>query len=209
MSQVINNTLLTTTGDIIYASAANTPARLASGTSGYLLTSQGAGSAPVWAAAPVSLPSQTGSSGKYLTTDGTSASWATVSSYLAPTIGSTSIGSGATVTTISGLTLGATSTTTVSANTATTLDTVALSGFTTAEYVVSLKQGSKIRSSKVIVQTDGTSVDMTEYGITETGGTMTGVVVAASVSSTNSVLQATVTDASGTNVTAKIFRVLI
>ena len=47
------------------------------GTSGYLLTSNGA-SAPTWQAAPVSLPSQTGNNGKYLTTDGTTASWATV-----------------------------------------------------------------------------------------------------------------------------------
>ena len=50
------------------------------------------------------VPSQSGQSGKYLTTDGSIASWGTVSSYSAPTIGSTSIGSGATVTTINGLT---------------------------------------------------------------------------------------------------------
>jgi hypothetical protein len=47
---------------------------------------------------------QSGNSGKYLTTDGTSTSWGTVSGYSAPTLGSTSIASGATVTTISGLT---------------------------------------------------------------------------------------------------------
>lgn len=47
----IQNSLLTTTGDIIYASAASTPARLASGPSGYVLTSGGAGVAPSWAAA--------------------------------------------------------------------------------------------------------------------------------------------------------------
>jgi hypothetical protein len=50
------------------------------------------------------LPSQTGSAGLYLTTDGTTPSWSAVSSYSAPTLGSTSIGSGATVTTINGLT---------------------------------------------------------------------------------------------------------
>jgi hypothetical protein len=49
--------------------------------------------------------SQSGNSGKYLTTDGTSTSWGTVSGYSAPTLGSTSIASGATVTTIAGLTL--------------------------------------------------------------------------------------------------------
>ena len=47
---------------------------------------------------------QSGNSGKFLTTDGTSTSWATVSGYSAPTLGSTSIASGATVTTIEGLT---------------------------------------------------------------------------------------------------------
>jgi hypothetical protein len=60
---------------------------------------------------------QSGNSGKYLTTDGTTTSWGTVTGYSAPTLGSTSIASGDTVTTISGLTLsGATlsSTTTVS-----------------------------------------------------------------------------------------------
>ena len=48
---------------------------------------------------------QSGNSGKYLTTDGTSTSWGTVEGYSAPTLGSTSIASGATVTTVAGLTL--------------------------------------------------------------------------------------------------------
>ena len=50
------------------------------------------------------VPSQTGNSGKYLTTDGTTSSWGTVTTYSAPTLGSTSIASGSTVTTIVGLT---------------------------------------------------------------------------------------------------------
>ncbi len=51
------------------------------------------------------LPSQSGNSGKYLTTDGSGTlSWGTVSGYSAPTLGSTSIASGSTVTTIVGLT---------------------------------------------------------------------------------------------------------
>ena len=170
-----------TSGDIVYASATNTLAKLAKGTDGQVLTL--ASGVPSWAAAAVT--------------------------YSAPTIGSTAISSGSTVTSISGLTLKDTSSTTVSLNTATTVDTNALAAFTTAKYVVSIKQGTKIRSSEVIIQTDGTSVDLTEFGITETGGTMTGVIVAASVVSTNAVLQVTITDASSTNATVKINKILI
>ena len=167
---------------------------------------------------------QTGNSGKYLTTDGTSTSWGTVEGYSAPTIGSTSIASGATVTTVAGLTLTSPEltgtvtlpqgkltggSTTVSANTATTVSTVALADFTTMEYIVSIKQGSKIRSSKVLVQTDGTAVDSVEHSILETGGAMTGVNVTAAVSSTNCILTVTVTNASTTNAVVKVVNTII
>jgi hypothetical protein len=72
---------------------------------------------------------QSGNSGKYLTTDGTSTSWATLAGYSAPTIGSTSIASGATVTTIAGLTLTSpvlnTPTLTLSTSTSTTEGVIA------------------------------------------------------------------------------------
>jgi hypothetical protein len=102
----VDESLFDAKGDILVASADNTPAKLGVGTNGYILTANsGATNGIEWAAAPISLPSQTGNSGKYLTTDGSTASWGVVSSYSAPTIGSTSIASGATVTTIAGLTL--------------------------------------------------------------------------------------------------------
>ena len=182
----VDESLFDTKGDILVASADNTPAKLAAGTNGYLLTANSAAANGVeWAAAPVSLPTQTDNSGKYLTTDGTTASWGTL---------------------VVPITTG---TSTVSANTATTIDTTALSAFTSIEYMVSLKQGSKIRTSKVVVQTDGTSVDMTEFAITETGGTIAGVVVSVAVASTNAVLQLTATDAVTTNVTVKFSKVAL
>jgi len=49
-SGVINNTLTTTTGDMIYASSANTPARLAIGTAGQTLVVS-AGGIPEWGTA--------------------------------------------------------------------------------------------------------------------------------------------------------------
>jgi hypothetical protein len=182
----VDESLFYAKGDLLVASADNTPAKLTVGTNGYLLTANSSATNGVeWAAAPVSLPSQTDNGGKYLTTDGSSATWGTL---------------------VVPITTG---TATVSANTATTVDTTALSAFTSIEYMVSLKQGSKVRTSKVVVQTDGTSVDMTEFAITETGGTIAGVVVSAAVASTNAVLQLTATDATTTNVTVKFSKVAL
>jgi hypothetical protein len=66
----------------------------------------GTGATTAMTAATALLPDQASNSGKYLTTDGSGTlSWGTVSGYSAPTLGSTSIASGATVTSISGLTL--------------------------------------------------------------------------------------------------------
>ena len=50
------------------------------GTQGQIWTRGSNTTNATWADAPVSLPSQTGQSGKYLTTDGTNASWSTVDS---------------------------------------------------------------------------------------------------------------------------------
>jgi len=182
----VDESLFDAKGDLLVASADNTPAKLSVGTNGYLLTANSSATNGVeWAAAPVSLPSQSTHAGKYLTTDGTNASWGTL---------------------VVPITTG---TSTVSVNTATTIDTTALSAFTSIEYMVSLKQGAKVRTSKVVVQTDGTSVDMTEFAITETGGTIAGVVISATTASTNAVLQLTATDAATTNVTVKFSKVAL
>lgn len=308
----VDESIITAKGDLYVGSASATLDNLAVGSNGYLLTADSAEPLGVkWAAAPVSLPDQTGNSGEYLTTDGTTASWAAipvtstatnttvgtvygstpnnspqklslgygagnalgtstsgnvaigyVSMYLngsgngntglgaytfnelssgtynlaigyqagaGLTSGSNNIiigyNAAATSATVSNeITLGDSSitrfripgigldfgkTSTVSSNSATTIDSIALTSFTSAEYLLSLKQGSKIRTSKVIVQDDGTNVDMTEFAITETGGTMSGVVVSAAASSGNAVLQLTVTDAATTNVTVKLSKVVL
>lgn len=98
---------------------------------------------------------------------------------------------------------------TITSNSVVTVDTIALDSFISSEYTITLKQGSKIRTSKVIIQTDGTSVDMTEFGIMETGGEISGVVVSATTASTNAVLQITVTDAETTLVRYKLIKNLM
>ena len=79
---------------------------LTTGVTGTLpIANGGTGATTASTAAAALLPSQTSNSGKYLTTDGSGTlSWGTVSGYSAPTLGSTSIASGSTVTTINGLT---------------------------------------------------------------------------------------------------------
>ena len=51
---------LTTAGDTLYASSANTPARLAVGTARYTLQTNSGGTAPEWAASPQSLMTAAG-----------------------------------------------------------------------------------------------------------------------------------------------------
>ena len=96
----------TLTGKTINGADNTLTVRLANDVSGTLpLTNGGTGATTQAGAANAVLPSQSSANGKYLTSDGTNVSWGTVSSYSAPTLGSTSISSGATVTTITGLTL--------------------------------------------------------------------------------------------------------
>lgn len=67
-------------GDLLTATADNTPSILSVGANGYVLTANSAVANGIeWAVAATGLPSQTGNNGKFLTTDGSSASWATVS----------------------------------------------------------------------------------------------------------------------------------
>jgi hypothetical protein len=57
----VDESLFDAKGDILVASADNTPAKLGVGTNGYILTANsGATNGVEWAAAPISLPSQTG-----------------------------------------------------------------------------------------------------------------------------------------------------
>jgi len=75
----VDESIITAKGDLYVGSASSALDNLPVGTNGYLLTADSSETLGVkWAAAPVSLPQQTDQQGKYLTTDGTSASWAVV-----------------------------------------------------------------------------------------------------------------------------------
>jgi hypothetical protein len=85
----------TTKGDILVATANNTPVRQAVGADGTVLTANSAQADGVEWVSP--LPSQTGQSGNYLTTNGTAASWGAISAGGMTLISTTTL-SGASVT---------------------------------------------------------------------------------------------------------------
>jgi hypothetical protein len=80
LATAISNTVFDAKGDLIVGTAADTVGRLAVGTDGYYLSADSsAGTGLAWAAvSQYTLPSQTGNSGKFLTTNGTAESWGTV-----------------------------------------------------------------------------------------------------------------------------------
>jgi hypothetical protein len=80
VASAVSGTLFDAKGDLLVGTANDAVSRLGVGANGYLLTADSAQTSGIkWAAAPVSLPTQTGHSGEYLTTDGTTASWAAIS----------------------------------------------------------------------------------------------------------------------------------
>jgi hypothetical protein len=78
LATAIDKTLFDAKGDILVATSADTPGKLAVGTNGYYLKANSATATGLEWSSVDALPSQTGNSGKYLTTNGTAASWASI-----------------------------------------------------------------------------------------------------------------------------------
>jgi hypothetical protein len=98
---------------------------------------------------PSSLPSQTGNNGRYLRTDGTSASWDFIAF---PPPSPLVVVQGPTISTPA----------------PTTFDMIPRDVLST-EYTLSLRQGMAVRTSKIFVQSDGTTAKITESNIANLG----------------------------------------
>jgi hypothetical protein len=90
----------------------------------------------------------------------------------------------------------------------TTIDSFNKSSYSTAEYIVQMKQGSSYRSSKVMVVNDGTNVVLTEYAILNPG-TVIPATISVAISGSNVVLSATVTTGGSTSVAVKAYRTAV
>ena len=86
LATAISNTVFDAKGDLIAATAADTVGKLTVGTNGqYLQADSSTATGLKWSTVDA-LPSQTSNSGKYLTTNGTSASWGTITTDPTPTV---------------------------------------------------------------------------------------------------------------------------
>lgn len=99
-----------------------------------------------------------------------------------------------------------TSSTTISVNTATTIDTLDGSTYRSCEYLVQVTQGTKYTVSKIIMLHDGTTANISEYSVIEIGSPVIPLTISATMSGTDVLLQATVTDASSTNASVEVLK---
>lgn len=86
IADVIPGTIWQAKGDILVGSASVTTGRLPVGSNGQVLTADSAQALGVKWSTLDALPSQTGNGGKYLTTNGSTASWATITTDPTPTV---------------------------------------------------------------------------------------------------------------------------
>lgn len=98
---------------------------------------------------------------------------------------------------------------TIGQNTAVLIDSFIMADYPTIDYVIQIKQGSKIRSSRVLVITDATDIDKTEYAILELGGSISGASVTVSTSGINGLLYVTVTDGATTSAKVTVVKTAI
>jgi hypothetical protein len=86
LATAIDKALFDAKGDILVATAADTPGKLTVGTNGHYLKANSSTATGLEWAAVEALPSQTGNNGKYLTTNGSAASWAAITTDPIPQI---------------------------------------------------------------------------------------------------------------------------
>ena len=99
---------------------------------------------------------------------------------------------------------------TITANsTPTTIDTFAVSSFTTAEYTIRAKQGTKMTVEKILVMWDGTDVSLSEYSIMDAATGAANLTFSATESGGTATLTGSSPDAVSTNIIIKAVRTAV
>lgn len=195
----------------------NTTGTAANVTGTVAIANGGTGQTTASAAINALVPTQTGNSGFYLTTNGTSVSWAAVTAN--PTLQQVTTNGNTTTNNIqfnnAEIALAPSTTariwtkavqTNITANTATNLDTWATATYRSAKYTIQIVQGSKYQLSEVYVVHDGTTAYFTEYAVVENSSipaTINATIAAGTLSFT-----VTITDAASTNATVTMQRTI-
>jgi hypothetical protein len=99
---------------------------------------------------------------------------------------------------------------TITANsTPTTIDAFAVSSFTTAEYTIRAKQGTKMTVEKILVMWDGTDVSLSEYSIMDAATGAANLTFSATESGGTVTLTGSSPDAASTNIIIKAVRTAV
>ena len=99
-------------------------------------------------------------------------------------------------------------TTSITVNTITTIDTFVKTAAAAAEFTISIAQGARRLSTKVLVLNDGTTVDFTQYGELSIGTAMP-LTLSVDISGSDVRLRATITDAGSTTAVVKVLKTLV
>lgn len=94
-------------------------------------------------------------------------------------------------------------------NSATTIYSFVKADTRSAELLIQVTQGSKYTVSKILLIHDDTTATLAEYGVIELGASRIPLNISTTISGSNVLVQATVTDASTTNATVKVTPTLL
>jgi hypothetical protein len=102
-----------------------------------------------------------------------------------------------------------TATTSVSASTATTVDSFNKTTYRTADYLIQVTQGTKYTSMKATVLHDGTTSYVNKFGIIEIGSPPIPLTISTDISGSDVRLRVAIIDANLTNASVKVIRTSI
>jgi hypothetical protein len=213
-------------GDILFASTTSALSRLAGVATGNVLISGGVNTAPSYGKVGLTthvsgtLPVANGGTGQttaqaainslagatttgsYLRGNGTNVVMSTIQAGDIPTLNQNTTGSAGSINGTNSASADKAVTVTTN-STPTTIDSFAVATYTTAEYLIQMKQGTKMTSTKVIITWDGTDVHVNEFGITDATAGAANATITATVATGTCTLSASSSDAATTNVVIK------